>query len=219
MGILSLFKKQDKQETIDKEQRKKFFENVNFNTLPDGRLQVDYYNASLKFKQFYDTTRLIVSKKPIKIENQDVLNCLVSWYGESDAVMIDDDGNEFGRKTDYRDIFAQIDLNLLKTDDKYCYAVMQLLFDRNRVYRYLRQGLEENPDIPCGKYIGGIMKKDDRYTKFFDRRIGIASHYSNLMREKRMEYRRQERIKRGEQISKKVEQIIDLKDDIDNLSR
>ena len=68
----------------------------------DG-LQIDFCEAVPKFGQFYDTTRLILQGKNINFPDKQVYDCLVSWYGQSDAIMLDPDSGEMigGRRDTY----------------------------------------------------------------------------------------------------------------------
>ena len=153
MGLFDRFKKSKKEDTqVSTEQQLPF--EVEFNTTTDGKLQVDFYDKQADFKQFYDTTRLIVNPVSINMGENQVLNGAVSWYGHDDAIYIDNYGNEMkvGRRNEYRGVLTQIDLNLLQTDANYCYMVMKNLLNKERVEKYLSQGLEDNPQMPWWSY-------------------------------------------------------------------
>lgn len=220
MGLLDRFRKNKEQENVRVEQNELPF-NVEFAVTPDGRLQVDFYDKKADFKQFYDTTRLIANPQPINsYGDKNVLNCNVSWYGINDAEMLDPrTGQEIGRRADYRGVLAQIDLNLLQTDANYCYTVMKGLLDKKRVEKYLDRGLEETPDLPCGKYIGGIEQKENQYKKVFDPSVGRMSHYSNLMVRRRQDFRESQEIKRQRQIDSRRKEIERLEGEIEDLEK
>jgi len=224
MGLLDRFRKNKQEEIVKEEmvQTKQYVPpfGVEFKMINDGLIQVDFYDGNAEFNQFYDTTRLIANPQPIKAYgNDNVLNCKVSWYGENDVQMIGDDAKEIGRRVQYRGVLAQIDLNLLQTDREYCYTVMKGLLNKKRVEQYLDRGLQENPEKPCGKYIGAVMQKEngDGYCKVFDERIGRQSHYSDLMVNRRIEHRKQQEMLRQKQIDDRRKQIEKLQGEIDSL--
>lgn len=216
MGLLDKFRKNKEQENIQPQQYDLPFE-VELKMIANDLIQIDFFDKQADFKQFYDTTRLVASYNPTSLgNNRDVLNCKVSWYGHNDAQILDG-GKESGRRAQYRGVLAQIDLNLLQTDANYCQAVMKGLLNQNRVEQYLDRGLEENPDMPCGKYIGGIIEKDGKYRKSFDPNIGRQSHYSDLMVNRRKEYRENQEMRRQQQIEDRRKQIEKLQSEIDSM--
>ena len=73
------------------------------------------------------------------------------------------------------------DFNLLQNDPNYVHALMCNLLNRDRVMKYLQRGLQENPENPCGKYVGSIEKSENTYKKVFDSNIGRISHNSPEM--------------------------------------
>ena len=216
MGLFERFKKvkgEPKKQNVEQELP---FE-VSFSTNQNGTFQVDFYDKFPKPRQFYDTTRLIVDPRPLVMNNKYVLNGAVSWYGQDDAIILDDRGQESGRRSLYRGILAQIDLNLLQTDANYCYTVMKQLLEKSRIEKYLCQGLEKNPERPCGKYIGGVEIIENEYKKIFDANIGRESHYSKLMIDRRRENDLKQQIEQEEQIRRKQEQINKIQEEIDNM--
>ena len=223
MGLFDRFKKVKEE---PKEQIKQVYEqpkeqqlpyDVFFSSNPNGTLQVDFYDKFPEAKQFYDCTRLVVDPNEISMMNGKVLNAAVSWYGRDDAIVLDDSGKECGSRAIYRGILAQIDLNLLKTDPTYCYIVMKQLLKRDRVESYLSQGLEENPEKPCGKYIGGVERIQNGYRKIFNMALGRESHYSNFMVNRRQEVAKEREMKKQQQINRKQEEIRRLQEEIDNM--
>ena len=183
MGLFDRFKKKKKElENNNKlNEGEKGYE-IEYGRTRDGRLQVDFYDKSAKIGQFYDTTRFVVDNKPLILANEEVRNCIVSWYRQDDTIF----GNpeyegESLNARDYKGILAQIDPMLLSVDENYCSVVMRNLLDQKRVLKYLEDGLQETPERPCGKYIGGVRSTEKGYDKFFSLPVGRASHNSDLM--------------------------------------
>ncbi len=162
MGFFDRFKKKDKQNTGNVVNNRQSVErlpfNVEYSQISNGNLQVEFYDKNSDFKKFYDTTRLIIGRQPLNIEGHQVYNCAVSWYGQDDCQMFDEKTGKFDslNAQEYRGVLAEIDLDLLQSDPNYCNMVMKGLLDKQRVERYLENGLQETPDQPCGKYIGGV---------------------------------------------------------------
>jgi hypothetical protein len=96
---------------------------------------------------------------------------------------------------------------------------MNKLLDRKRVAGYLEEGLRERPERVCGNYIGGVRKTEEGYGKFFNPKIGEASHNSELMVNRRKEYREKNEAKRQGAIAAKRAQIEQLQNEIDEMSR
>lgn len=224
MGLLNKLRKKPEntqpKTNTKKEMDLKTFD-VKYGTTTDGRLQVDFYDRQAEFKQFYDTTRLIVNDKPLNLAGQKVYNCIVSWYGQNDCQMLDERTGKFEgqRANQYRGVLAQIDLNLLRSDPYYCNKVMKELLNKKRVERYLEAGLEEMPERPCGKYIGGVIQTEKGYRKFFSESVGYASHNSHLMIDRRRENRENREALRRKAIANKKEQIANLQAEIDSMSK
>ena len=160
MGFLDRFKKKDNNVVSQTTQNQEFQkENLPFTpdlkVTPDGYWQIDFYDENADFKNFYDTTRLVINPNPVLTGEQGVYRCMVSWYGQSDCCILDPTTGEYDspRATEYNDIFAQIDFSLLQTDKNYYNLLMKGLLNKKRVERYLNDGLQENPECPCGEYI------------------------------------------------------------------
>ena len=159
------------------------------NQSKDG-LQIDFIEANPNFAQFYDTTRLIVQNRCMDFPDKNIYDCLVSWYGQQDAIMLDSESGELieGRRNNYTHVLAQIDLNLLQTDPDYLKKVMLALLNESRVNRYMNAGMKTPEEIAkaqadgnksidlCGRYIGGIAGKERNYQKFFDVAVGKKAH-------------------------------------------
>lgn len=211
MGFFDRFKRKDSHS--NKVSDKQLSSNIQYSMTSDGRLQIDFYDENADFKQFYDTTRLIINTKPLIMADHEIYNCIVSWYGKNDAIM------PGGRREEYRGVLAELDLGLIN-DHNYCSALMKLLLEKKRVERYLEDGLKETPEVPCGKYIGGVMRSEENeYEKFFSTPVGEASHNSDLMVNRRKEYRENLEIKRQQDIAKKQQEIIRLQQEVDQMGR
>lgn len=221
MGLFDRFKKKEKGLKINNiiNENEKSYE-IEYGTTRDGRLQVDFYDKSAKVGQLYDTTRLVVDNRPLILANQEVRNCIVSWYSQDDAIFADPEyEGESLNARDYRGILAQIDPMLLQTDENYCSVVMRKLLDQKRVIKYLEDGLQETPEQPCGKYIGGVKPTEKGYGKFFSLSVGRASHNSDLMINRRREYRESIEAKKQSGIANKKAQIQQLQSEIDDMSK
>ncbi len=197
MGLFNRFKKENKK-TPAEELTQTDFSNISMQIEQyeneDGKpcYLLDYYDPNSYMKQLYDITRLIIEQTPETLPSGNQVYCAqVSWYGISDCEYLD--GNEkYGRKYDMKNIRLQVDLEKLMYDVKYQSAVMKELLSSKRVERYLKQGLEENPQYQCGNYVGYIDRKQSgEYGKFFDATVGREVH--NLPEQKvlRRRYREQ----------------------------
>lgn len=185
MGIWDRFKRKKDAKMIEKPESEQM-SSATFSKTDEGKFCVDFFDEKGRFGDFYDTTRLIVSEEPIVLEGQHLSECLVSWYGQNDAVMMKN-GKELmpSRKNNYKEVLAKIDLELLQSDPRYCEWVMKGLLNQRRVEEYLARGLTENPEVPCGKYVGAICRTVNGYSKFFNSKVGEAAHNSKEMQEAR----------------------------------
>ena len=209
MGFLDKFKKRTTNtlDVKDETPINRDLLDIEFRTASTGGLQVDYYNPANDAKKSYDSTRLIMDK-PITLAGKQLWNCRVSWYGIEDGI-----GRDFikPRSEQYTGVLAQIDLDLLQHDPTYCKMVMKNLLDQDRVRSYLNEGLKENPERPCGKYIGGVGKTEKGYAKFFSPSVGEASHNSKLMVDRRKQLRTLRQKELSAKIASKQAEIEDLK--------
>ena len=193
--------------------------NLIISATKDGRCQIEFEDHKANdFKQFYDTTRLIINGKPIIIKGHTLYDCDISWYGSTDAILLGPEGEKYGRRNQYENILAEIDINQIQIDGRYCQFVMRQLLNRKRVLRYLEKGLRESPDTPCGKYIGGIQMTSNGYAKVFNQYIGNIAHNTNEMKMQREIYKRQEEQRKAAEIAEKQQQIRDLQKQIEELS-
>lgn len=223
MGFLDRFRKNDNakpstQPLPNLEKQKPPFE-VKYSVLPNGNLEVEFYNRNAEFKKFYDTTRLIIGKQALNMAGHAVCNCAVSWYGKSDQQRINKETGklESPRAGEYKGVLAELDVKLLQTDPNYCSMVMQNLMDKQRVERYLEEGLRETPEVPCGKYIGGVGQSEKGYTKFFEPSVGLASHNTDLMRGRRRERQAMAERARQKSIQNKKAEIARLQNEVNSL--
>lgn len=223
MGIFDKFKKakNEKPEINEKyETEKRPFE-VEYSQTENGELQIDFYDRKADFKQFYDSTRLIINERPLNIEGQKVYNCMVSWYGHNDCCMLNETTGKYENfnAKNYKEVQAQIDPDLLKNDEDYCNAVMKGLLKRDRVEKYLKSGLKENTERPCGEYVGGIDKIENKYRKIFSERIGKILHNSRFMQEKREIYRKKVNLEKEKAIREREAEIQKLKSEINEIGK
>ena len=61
----------------------------------------------------------------------------------------------------------------------------------------LARGMQDNPDRPCGNYVGSVILNDGNYVKYFDDKVGMAVHHSKEMAEKRRAYQEKENMRRA----------------------
>ena len=223
MGLLDIFKNNKNQnaERVDNYTQNELPFDIRFNQIPNGNMQVELFNKNSNYDKFYDTTRLIIDRVPLNIEGHQVYNCAVSWYGHDDCQMLNEKTRQLDslRAQEYRGVLIELDLELLQTDPNYCNVLMNGLLDKERVERYLEKGLEETPDLPCGKYIGGVSKTEKGYGKFFSRDVGMSSHYSDLMVNRRRRKIEENERQRQAEIESKKNQIKKLQSEIDDMER
>lgn len=224
MGFLDRFKKGNKQDidTINdnRQQENQLPFDVKYIQTDNGNLQIDFHDKNADFGKFYDTTRLIVGNL-LNIDGHPVYNCAVSWYGDSDCQVYDKTTGILDslRAQDYRGVLAEIDLRLLQNDPNYCNMVMKELLDKQRVESYLERGLQETPEQPCGKYVGGVRQTENGYRKFFSTVVGKASHNSKLMVNKRQKHREMIETQKQENIANKKSQIAKLQSEVEKMER
>ncbi|NLC88337.1 MAG: hypothetical protein GX682_06220 [Clostridiaceae bacterium] len=103
MGIFDKFKKEQK--TIKKEiiQEEKTPYNIEKNITRDGKLQIDFYDRTVnKFKEFYDTTRIVIGENTEIVGGYEVQKALVSWYNQDDGIILNPQNKEeIGSRTQY----------------------------------------------------------------------------------------------------------------------
>lgn len=215
MGLLNIFKKNKETQTTIPVQEKNPFD-ITYNQLEDGSIQIDFLDndSRITLGQFYDTTRLIISSEDIALGNHQVSNCYVSWYDSTDAERLD----KQTRKYSYREVWAEIDRQQIG-NPQYIAILMRGLLKKSRVEEYLSKGLQEQPDRPCGKYIGGIQMTSNGYGKVFNQEIGNIAHNTYDMRMQRAVHKRNEEERKAAEIDAKRRKISELQSQIDELSR
>lgn len=221
MGIFSnMFKREQKKEQSETAQytsSQQNSSNASFSRDALGNIVVEYYDNKATATEFYDTTKLVIDPIPTQIEGKMVSSAKIAWYNESDAFYIDKDGTPLGSRYAFVDIKLEIDNQRLFQDPNYQRVLMTQLLDRKRVeYKYIPAGLEENPDVPCGNYVGAV---GENYSKQFSNAIGRAVHSSPEMVEKRQRYLAEKEKARQAQLSKKQEELRKLQAEIDGLSK
>ena len=137
----------------------------------EGKTKIEYVEK-MQNNDAYHTILTIIKS------DGNLADCYVFWYKDGNAIMID---STTGREVGTEIISTKIDFDLLNRDPNYVHALMCNLLNRDRVMKYLQRGLQENPENPCGKYVGSIEKREDGYKKVFDPNIGLMSHNSYEM--------------------------------------
>lgn len=188
--------------------------------------QVDFINLPHKPGRYYDSVRIKIErtytrdgqaigtdgrpyKKLLTNSSNDVqplYRIKVSWYGQNDAILIDNAANGYysGRRDDFEEIVAGLDINKINYHDKeYCLELANELLDHDRVQEYLTTGLQDNPreekrqkgaayygkGEKCGNYVGHVSRNHDgRYRKVFNGYVGQMIHDSDELVQKRTNY-------------------------------
>ena len=83
----------------------------------------------------------------------------------------------------------------------------------------LNNGLQENPEVPCGNYIGQLCYTPEKgiYQKQFDMNIGEISHNSTPQVERRRQHKLKLEERKRKSIKEKQEQIAKLQQEIDDI--
>lgn len=164
--------------------------------------------------KYYDTTRIFIPDTSTIVGGHALKECFVSWYGQDDCVMLDKNGEEFGKRTEYSCVLAGIDMNALQNDYSYQVALMRDLFKETRVIEYLKRGEQDSPEMPCGKYIGYI---NNQRKKAFDPSIGRAAHNTPEMQQRRTMLKAKAEQERLNSIARRKEEIAKLQGEISDL--
>ena len=104
MRKMGLFDKLKKQKEPVEENKQDMPYSIQYHVTKDGKLQVEFYDKKADFKQFYDTTRLVVDTLPKRVANHTIYEALVSYYAHNDPIMIEND-----RRTNYKNILLLSD--------------------------------------------------------------------------------------------------------------
>lgn len=140
----------------------------------DKTIELGYENTSSQKE--YDNTRLIIDPTAMIIEGQEVFKCKVSWFSSNDRVSYSEN-SIYDEKTPYN-IIVEFNIEKLLTNKEYYSFFMSELLDKERVLKYLEQGMENNSEFACGDYIGYIDYNDKgNLTRYFDKDVGHACHY------------------------------------------
>lgn len=179
----------------------------------------EYYSGNSKSKKFYDTTRLVVDTVPSKVNGVPVYSAYVAWYGQNDCVYLGDNGKDMGRRNQFTEVKLQLDMQKLYRDPRYQRILAEGLLDQNRVQRYMKDGLSENPERKCGNYIGGIgiTPNTGNYCKVFNTNIGRIIHDSPTMVATRQKHRAEQERKRQQEMARKQAQIKKLQKEMREL--
>ena len=164
-----------KDENIDLVSKKSILNNVYSIKTRNNSIGIEYYNARNGLARGYDTTRLIFGNE-MKLDGHSVRSFRVSWYNAQEYI---DDKKESinGEFNKYVPILAEIDINLLATNQDYASKVMSELLDKDRVISFVNRGAQDRPEVLNGRYIGGVRAVKDESPKiFFNANIGREAH-------------------------------------------
>ncbi len=169
----------------------------------------------------YDSTRLIIEPYEKVIKNQTIYKCKISWFNSDDSVKFPKDKNGRSKydEKNSSNIMVQFDLEKLITDKKYYKFFMENLLKKDRVLKYLEYGMQEEPKIKCGDYVGYIdYNKEGKLKRYFDEEIGEACH--NLPSKKRERKHKIELMLKyyNNEIEKHKKAIRDLNQKIEDLN-
>lgn len=196
MGFLDIFRKKTPKVTqYDMPEPYYASEHILRDITADGKLQIDYTEKP-DFRKDYDSTRLVLETIPENLNGYRVYTGKVCWYNQTDAIMFDgNDSRHIGLT-----VRMEVEPNLLRTNDEYVTWVMKELLNKNRVRSYHERGLIDNPDVPCGNYVGEIeTKQDGSFGKIFDNFIGTYVHNMPAVRQVRAQYQERQRIEKAKQ--------------------
>lgn len=183
MGIFDLFKKKkSKIPNMEIEQLQKRIPEVKYDYSKDGNFAMNFYDAEPALAQAYDNTRLVINPIPLNFANEKVYECNVIWYID-DSCYSESDTEPRAVTIDKQRILMQIDLPLARMDQQYAYLIMKNFLNHNRIIKYIEGGLQDNPELPCGNYVGGVRQNETtgEYKEFFSNKVGKAVHNSPQM--------------------------------------
>ena len=234
MGIKDFMKRDKKQEMAETRKivpRPKEDE-INSYLTEEGRKVFELCEARREVGQLYDSTRLIIDKNPKFINGEMLYDCMVSWYGQDDAVYFGEGDTLQGRQFEYKHVIAGINPGLMETDPEYLKYALKALFEQKRVNRYLDMALMTEEEIqqarsagdrtvyPCGKYIGDIKRNDDgRLGKRFNASIGRMMHNTAEMQSKRETFRKEQEARKQARLAAKKAEIARLQAELDEEER
>lgn len=161
--------------------------------------------------------RVYLSKSEI-VRNQRLYNCKIRYKNSHDMEYIDKKMNEEIFENESHNILVGIDLKRLNASKEYREMLLENLLDENRVKNLLENGCKENPQRPCGNYVGRVIEKSEgEYAKAFDIEVGKEVHYGKIGTEMREKMKSQEDIQRQNEIKRLKEDIENNKKKIENL--
>ena len=185
-------------------------EEIEYGITRDGKRVIEFLDKQSSFKQFYNSTRLVIGNNPIYIDGHPLYEVEVSWYNDHDCVFFDENGRETGSRYDSKKVLAGLNMDLLQQDREYCaYAVRELL-NKERVERYLAEGLQEKPQTLRGNYVGEIKQKEGEYGRIFYENVGRKVHNSPEMVSNRKQYEIQKEQHRQAKIEENKRKIAEL---------
>ena len=145
--------------------KKKF--DICYDFFDDGIVQVSYIDYLNKLD--YNTTVLRINPVSNFIDGHTLYNCVVAWN-------LDNSNNPF------YNIVVEFDKELLLNDEAYCSYFMSKLLNKERVVKYLNNGLSNNPDFQCGIYVGGVSYNESgSLDRIFYKEIGRKFHNEDYM--------------------------------------
>lgn len=224
MGILNKFKKPPVEQTPKSNDIIEVAPNIIIRKTTDERVQIVYYNNIAQEGKQYDTTLLTLSQNAYNLGGERVYDAVVAWCGKDDCIRDPETAEIYGTRNDYQNIYVGIDDVQNLRDPNYCTLLMNNLLAKDRVEKYVENGLKDNPyEIyqhnraigPCGRYVGGVRVNNGICEKHFSPIAGRFAHELPEMLEKRAqikmraEQERQEKIRYKKEMIKKLEQEID----------
>lgn len=216
MGLFDIFKKK-KDKDLPKPLNEFEKEGLNIEYTPEGtiRLKLSYKNVARQ----YDVTEFVLDPQAYDFAGYPVYDGKVQWYCEDACLIVNNEGT-FDRLCDNEQIYTQLDLDLLQNDPIYAKIVMQNLLDKTRVEKYVARGREENPEMPSGRYIGGLKKtENNEYKKFFSPSIGRIAHNLAPQVEERRKIAEEQERRRQAEIDYRKRRIQELQSELNNLER
>lgn len=175
----------------------------------DNTIELGYEN---KLKEEYDNTRLIINPISMIICGQKTFRCKISWFNSSERVHFNKKISNYDERKSY-DIIVQFNIEKLFTDKNYYAFFMEQLLNKDRTQKYLEYGMEENPTIKCGNYVGYIdYNEQGKLKRYFDEEIGTKCHYLEEKQEERIRYRNQKIEYYDKEIETKEKELAELRE-------
>lgn len=218
MELFSIFKRNKEVREQPRQEEKTY--DIRYGMFENGDMQIEFEDKRPKVGQTYDTTRLVISKNPFRLANDAIVaNAKVSWY-DSNAMMWNGQSETMDAGI-YTGVWAEVNYDLLQRDENYCVSVMKELLDKNRVTKFIENGMKDYPETPCGKYIGGVgVTRDGEYCPTFSGYVGQLAHNTPLMINRRSEHKAKMQAEANKQgrIAEKQAEIDRLRREIDDIN-